>query len=140
MVYLKEKKINGKKYYYLTKSIRLPDGKIKTLQKLVKGKPKTLKALEKQFIDFFLKPEKEGICSSCEGELYQRDDDKEEVIQNRLNIYKEQTQPLIEFYKNLGLISNVKVTDINQTPDELVEKVLNAIEEFNKELKESSVI
>jgi len=88
----------------------------------------------------FLKPEKEGICDACEGELYQRDDDKEEVIQNRLNVYKEQTQPLIDFYKNIGIISDVKVTNINQTPEELVEKVLNAIEEFNKELKENSLI
>ncbi len=87
-----------------------------------------------------LLPRKEGICDSCEGELYQRNDDKEEVIQNRLNIYKEQTQPLINFYKDLGLISNVKVTDKNQTPEELVEKVLNAIENFNKKLKDSSII
>lgn len=85
-------------------------------------------------------PKKEGICDSCKGELYQREDDKKEVIQNRLNIYKEQTQPLIDFYKNLGLISDVKVTDTNQTPEELVEKVLNAIENFNKELKDSSII
>lgn len=85
-------------------------------------------------------PKQQGICDSCGGELYQRDDDKEEVIQNRLNIYKEQTQPLIDFYKNLGLISDVKVTDINQTPEELVKKVLNAIEDFNKDLKDSSII
>jgi len=87
-----------------------------------------------------LPPKQEGICDSCEGELYQRDDDKEEVIQNRLNIYKEQTQPLIDFYKNLGLISEVKVTNPDQTPEELVEKVLNSIEEFNENLKENSVL
>ena len=87
-----------------------------------------------------LPPKQEGICDSCEGELYQRDDDKEEVIQNRLSIYKEQTQPLIDFYKNLGLISEVKVTNPDQTPEELVEKVLNSIEGFNKELKENSVL
>jgi len=85
-------------------------------------------------------PQQEGICDKCQGKLYQRDDDKEEVIQNRLNIYKEQTKPLIDFYKNLGIISDVKVTDPNQTPEELVEKVLNAIREFNKDLKENSVI
>ena len=87
-----------------------------------------------------LLPKQQGICDSCGGELYQRDDDKEEVIQNRLNIYKEQTQPLIDFYKNLGLISDIKVTDINQTPEELIKKVLNAIEAFNKNLKNSSII
>lgn len=88
----------------------------------------------------YLKPAKEGICDKCEGELYQRDDDKEEVIKNRLNVYKEQTQPLIDFYKNLGILQDVKVTDINQTPEELVEKVMNAIQEFNKEVKENSII
>jgi len=87
-----------------------------------------------------VQPKQEGICDACEGELYQRDDDKPEVIQNRLNIYKKQTQPLIDFYKNLGLIADVKVTDINQTPEELVEKVLNAIGEFSEKVKESSLI
>jgi len=85
-------------------------------------------------------PKQEGICDSCQGELYQRDDDKEEVIKNRLNVYKEQTQPLIDFYKNLGLITDVKVTSHDQTPEELVEKVLNAIEEFKETIKKSSII
>lgn len=43
--------------------------------------------------------EKEGICDKCGGELYQREDDKRETIENRLEVYEKQTAPLLEYYK-----------------------------------------
>ncbi len=43
------------------------------------------------------------VCDSCGGELYQRDDDKEETIEKRLEVYDEETHPLIEYYKDKGL-------------------------------------
>lgn len=46
-------------------------------------------------------PREEGRCDRCGGELYQRDDDKEEVIGRRLEVYSEQTKPLLEYYKAL---------------------------------------
>ena len=49
-------------------------------------------------------PKKEGICDRCGGELYQRDDDKEETIRERLRVYEEQTAPLIEYYRKKGLL------------------------------------
>jgi len=49
-------------------------------------------------------PKQEGICDKCEGELYQREDDKEEIIKDRLKTYNEKTQPLIEFYDNKGIL------------------------------------
>ena len=52
-------------------------------------------------------PEKDGICNLCKGKLYQREDDKEEAIKNRLIVYKKQTQPLIEYYKDKGLIRTI---------------------------------
>jgi len=52
----------------------------------------------------FDKPNVEGVCDNCGGELYQREDDKEEVVANRLNVYTEQTEPIIAFYRNLGLL------------------------------------
>ena len=55
----------------------------------------------------FEKPKTEGICDKCGGELYQRDDDKESVIQNRLDIYDAQTAPIINYYKNLGLLKTI---------------------------------
>ncbi len=45
-------------------------------------------------------PRKEGVCDACGGELYQREDDREEVIAQRLTVYREQTAPLLEFYRN----------------------------------------
>ena len=44
------------------------------------------------------------ICDNCGGELYQREDDKEEVVAHRLSIYAEQTAPIIDFYCDLGLL------------------------------------
>ncbi|MCD6353495.1 MAG: adenylate kinase [Proteobacteria bacterium] len=53
---------------------------------------------------------KEGVCDACSGELYQRDDDKEETISNRLNIYKQQTAPLIDYYKKKDILRLVTGT------------------------------
>jgi adenylate kinase len=49
-------------------------------------------------------PKKAGVCDKCGGELYQRDDDKEETIRNRLKVYEDQTAPLIAYYKKAGLL------------------------------------
>ena len=49
-------------------------------------------------------PQKDGVCDKCNGELYQRDDDNEETVGNRLKVYAEQTQPLIEYYQGKGLL------------------------------------
>ena len=57
-------------------------------------------------------PKKEGQCDKCEGDLIRRPDDEPEVIKNRLNTYKEQTAPLIDFYRNQGLVKDVPCTDI----------------------------
>ena len=55
----------------------------------------------------FNPPCKEGVCDRCGGELYQRDDDKEEVVRNRLKTYRQQTKPLLEFYRGRNLLRNV---------------------------------
>ena len=55
-------------------------------------------------------PKSEGICDSCGQELVLRDDDKPETVQNRLNVYHEQTQPLIEFYSAKGVLKTVDGT------------------------------
>ncbi len=52
----------------------------------------------------FEKPANPNICDICQGELYQRDDDKEEVITRRLEVYQEQTAPIIAFYRTEGLL------------------------------------
>jgi adenylate kinase len=55
----------------------------------------------------FNPPEKEGICDKCGGELYQRDDDREEAIRQRLETYESQTQPLIDYYRERNLLRPV---------------------------------
>ncbi len=82
-------------------------------------------------------PKNEGECDKCQGKLIRRPDDEPEVIQNRLNMYKEQTAPLINFYKNKNLVKDVTCTNINQTAEETVQSVLNAIENFTSEIKET---
>lgn len=63
----------------------------------------------------FNPPVSEGICDVCKGKLYQREDDKAQAIKNRLIVYKKQTQPLIEYYKDKGLLKTIDGTkDIPQ--------------------------
>lgn len=52
-------------------------------------------------------PEVENACDACHAALYQRDDDKEETVKNRLNVYEAQTAPLIEYYQELGILHTV---------------------------------
>jgi len=53
-------------------------------------------------------PKTEDLCDICNGPLYQRDDDKIETIKNRLEVYKKQTEPLIDFYQSTGLLISVQ--------------------------------
>lgn len=55
-------------------------------------------------------PEKDGICDRCGKELVLRDDDKAETVLNRLKVYHDQTQPLIEFYSEKGVLKTVDGT------------------------------
>ncbi len=55
-------------------------------------------------------PKVEGVCDKCGGELYQRKDDEEETIANRLEVYKEQTEGLIARYEGLGLLCRIDST------------------------------
>ena len=65
------------------------------------------KACGANFNVLTLPPKVEGVCDKCGGELYQRDDDKQESIMHRMDVYREQTEPLINFYKNKGKITNL---------------------------------
>lgn len=49
----------------------------------------------------------EGICDKCGGELFQRKDDKPKAIKKRLEVYQEQTAPLIDYYKNKGILADI---------------------------------
>ena len=74
----------------------------------------------------FSKPKKEGICDNCGGELIQRKDDTEETATRRINVYREQTEPLIAYYTKRGIILNVNGENpIAQVGKEIVAKMRN---------------
>ncbi|MDE6212221.1 MAG: adenylate kinase [Lachnospiraceae bacterium] len=67
-------------------------------------------------------PKKEGVCDQCGQELVLRDDDKPETVKNRLQVYHEQTQPLIDFYSGKGVLRTVDGTqDMQDVFDAIVE-------------------
>jgi adenylate kinase len=70
-------------------------------------------------------PKNEGICDSCGGELYIRDDDKIESIRNRLRVYKEQTEPLIAYYRKEGLLQEI---DSSQSPQDSLGQIKALLE------------
>lgn len=52
-------------------------------------------------------PKKEGICDICGGELFQRDDDTVETVENRIEVYKAQTMPLVDYYRKSGNLAEI---------------------------------
>lgn len=69
-------------------------------------------------------PGKDDRCGKCGGELYERDDDREEVIRSRLEVYKEQTAPLIGHYREKGLLIEV---DASRESPEVVADILGSV-------------
>ena len=67
----------------------------------------------------------ETLCPVCGGELYQRDDDKPATISNRLNVYHEQTAPLIGYYAGLGRLKRIEGTG---RPEDVFQKILASLE------------
>ena len=79
----------------------------------------------------FLKPKVEGVCDKCGGELYQRADDNPEVIKNRLRVYKEQTEPLIAYYKKKKIPFVVSGTkSLDAPPDPMVAKMIEDLKKL----------
>jgi adenylate kinase len=72
-------------------------------------------------------PKEEGICDECRGKLVQRDDEKPDVVKMRLEIYRKKTEPLIDYYKEKGLL---KVVDANGSLDENMANVERELEEL----------
>lgn len=70
-------------------------------------------------------PAKDGICDKCGAQLYQRDDDKEETVKNRLEVYRKNTFPLIEYYEKRGkLVTIPGVGDISEIYAEVKKSLL----------------
>jgi adenylate kinase len=74
----------------------------------------------------FEPPEQEGVCDVCGGELIQREDDNEETVRERLNVFEENTQPVIDHYETEGELRRV---DGEGSPDEVWGRLRDAIED-----------
>jgi adenylate kinase len=72
----------------------------------------------------FEPPAKPGACDKCGGELYQREDDAEETVRERIKVYHAMTQPLLDHYGRLGMLAKV---DGMGRPDEVEKRVLAAV-------------
>lgn len=93
------------------------------LMKRLTGR-RTCKACGQMYNIYFKAPAKEGVCDKCNGELFQRGDDKEATIKKRLEVYSAQTEPLIGYYKNKGILKSVSGTG---SIDEIFKKVTEAL-------------
>lgn len=74
-----------------------------------------------------LKPQKEGYCDVCGSELYQRKDDNEETVRSRLEVYNEQTKPLIKFYEDRKVLVNLNGEG---EAKEVTKYIINTLEEL----------
>ncbi|HKL76624.1 MAG TPA: adenylate kinase [Halanaerobiales bacterium] len=74
----------------------------------------------------FNPPEKEGICDKCGGNLIQRSDDTEDTVKNRIEVNKEKTEKLIEFYDNEGILQTIESSG---GIEEVFKKVTSVVEE-----------
>jgi adenylate kinase len=93
------------------------------LMKRLTGR-RTCKACGQMYNIYFNPPKKENTCDKCGGGLFQRDDDKEETIKKRLDVYSAQTAPLIDYYRKKGIVSSVNGTG---SIDEIFKEVCKAL-------------
>ena len=137
---------------YMDKGLLVPDELVVSIVKdrlskddckkgfLLDGYPRTIaqaEALERDLKELgrqcsasyhvmFNAPKADGICDSCGGELYQRDDDKVETVQTRIGVYMGQTEPLIKYYRDRNKLVDVDGTKaISEIFDEIC-RVLDA--------------
>jgi len=72
-------------------------------------------------------PSQPSTCDDCGGELFQRDDDREETIRHRLEVYQQQTAPLVAFYADEGILLGIDATG---PVDEITDRALSALHRF----------
>jgi adenylate kinase len=77
-----------------------------------------------------LLPKNDMTCDKCGSPLIQRDDDRPEVIEERLKVYEQQSKPVIEYYQKKGRVPFIEIW-MNRPPEEVVEKIVKALEQMN---------
>lgn len=70
-------------------------------------------------------PDQEGVCDGCGGDVIHREDDREDVVRNRLSVYHEETAPLAGFYRDRGILVEV---DAIGDPDRITQRAVDAVE------------
>jgi adenylate kinase len=72
-------------------------------------------------------PSRQGLCDDCGGELFQRDDDREQTIRHRLDVYQQQTRPLIAYYADEGTLLGIDATG---PVEEITDRAMSALRRF----------
>ena len=79
----------------------------------------------------YLKPKRDMMCDKCGGPLYQRPDDTPEVIKKRIEVYEQQTQPILQYYKEKGVpFIEFKTESLEMPPEVAVEEILKGLKKF----------
>jgi adenylate kinase len=101
-------------------AIDVPDEK---LVERISGR-RTCRNCNEMYHLVFDPPAKLGICNKCGGELYQREDDHEATVRNRLKVYNDSTKPLLDYYGKAGLLTQVDGTG---RPEEILKQLLSEL-------------
>jgi adenylate kinase len=109
------------------------DAPVEDLVKRISGR-RTCRNCNEMYHVVFDPPAKPGICNKCGGELYLRDDDKEETVRNRLVVYNNATKPLLDYYGKAGILAQVDGTG---RPDEILLRILEKIGQGANEIAKS---
>jgi adenylate kinase len=82
-------------------------------------------------------PNTAGICDDCGGHLYQREDDQPKSIVVRLEVYRHSTAPLVQFYKELGLLVSIDATGV---PEDIFARTMHSLQERSEKLSKQSAV
>jgi adenylate kinase len=113
-------KTGGRRHLDKVIAIMVPDEEI---VKRISGR-RTCKNCGAMYHLIYDPPRNQNLCNSCNGELYQRDDDAEDTVQMRLDVYAATMRPLMEYYERAGLLKQI---DGIGRPEEIQQRIIEAL-------------
>jgi adenylate kinase len=113
-------KEHGDRHLDKVVAIMVPDDEI---VKRISGR-RTCKNCGAMYHLIYDPPRNQDLCNNCNGELYQRDDDAEDTVRMRLDVYAAATRPLLEYYGRAGLLTQI---DGIGRPEEIQQRIINAM-------------
>jgi adenylate kinase len=87
---------------------------------------RTCRSCQRSYNVEFKPPAREGVCDVCGGELIQREDDEEDTVRHRIEVYHRQTEPLVSFFEDQGLLRTVNAAG---SVDEVTERAVEAVQD-----------